>query len=182
MECPPEIILVLSDHLPEADEICLSLTCKALFSLLWNAKKMQPDKFTKQDILYRLERDVPGSFIAITAISSSRSTVSKALDVLIPTTWAYTTDTEIEIYANLYTPTRNSSIRDGIPRLDVPASFLPGKTCDKLRSPIERIVYEAEQLSSLLRESYRETRRQHQFKQGRIYLPFFTKQPNENVI
>ncbi|KAI2627443.1 hypothetical protein GGS26DRAFT_142637 [Hypomontagnella submonticulosa] len=62
MECPPEIILVLSDYLFEADEICLSLTCKALFSLLRNAKKMQIDKFTKQDILYRLERDVPGLF------------------------------------------------------------------------------------------------------------------------
>lgn len=58
---PAELILVVSEFLPDADAVCFALTCKDICKLL-NFRRLvrHLDKRATETLLCRLERDLPG--------------------------------------------------------------------------------------------------------------------------
>ncbi|KAI1210218.1 uncharacterized protein F4807DRAFT_73398 [Annulohypoxylon truncatum] len=59
LELPAEMVLAVSDHLPDGDKICLALTCKDLFFLLGVKSKKQLKPSTMEELSCRLEKDIP---------------------------------------------------------------------------------------------------------------------------
>ncbi|KAI1100152.1 hypothetical protein F4804DRAFT_336536 [Jackrogersella minutella] len=60
MECPVEIVLIISEYISKVDRICLSLTCKALFCIIGVPNKTELKSPIKKMLLYRLEKAIPG--------------------------------------------------------------------------------------------------------------------------
>ncbi|KAI1408437.1 hypothetical protein F5Y13DRAFT_109259 [Hypoxylon sp. FL1857] len=60
LQLPVELVLIISEFLPQEDEVCLALTCTSLLCLLGDAKTMQLEPSAKETLLCRLEPEVPG--------------------------------------------------------------------------------------------------------------------------
>ncbi|KAI1379366.1 hypothetical protein F4677DRAFT_408745 [Hypoxylon crocopeplum] len=60
MQLPAEIILLISDHLPDLEALCLALTCKSLLFLLGDKVSMSLEPGAKMVLLCRLEKEVIG--------------------------------------------------------------------------------------------------------------------------
>ncbi|XXG96842.1 hypothetical protein Hte_003133 [Hypoxylon texense] len=62
IEQPVDIILQIADNLGNASVLCLALTCKPLFVLLYSKARARLEPPEKETLLCCLEKDIPGVF------------------------------------------------------------------------------------------------------------------------